>query len=187
MKLYVKSSLTSEYIDKNSEAGIIVQNIKNVLQDIISTEFEGILYEEALDYFNIVEIKEYGYPIQVMIEIDESLIQLNGPVVLEDIRNDIERRLDSDMTVTLLNNGIIKIRANNKYYPLPSNRKFEFLRREFPKGCRIELDYMDDIYAPPIGTKGTVIGVDDAGNIMVKWDNGSGLSIAYGADKCHRI
>lgn len=43
---------------------------------------------------------------------------------------------------------------------------------------------MDDIQAPPIGTKGTVIEVDDIGSIMVAWDNGSGLSVAYGADIC---
>ncbi len=32
---------------------------------------------------------------------------------------------------------------------------------------------MDDIQAPPVGTKGTVRGVDDIGSIMVSWDNGS--------------
>ena len=41
--------------------------------------------------------------------------------------------------------------------------------------------------APPIGTKGTVIGVDDIGSIMVRWDNGCGLSVAYGVDRCIRI
>ena len=43
---------------------------------------------------------------------------------------------------------------------------------------------MDDPQAPPIGTRGTVIGVDDIGSIMVDWDNGSGLSVAYGEDRC---
>lgn len=33
----------------------------------------------------------------------------------------------------------------------------------------------------------TVLGVDDAGSIMVKWDNGCSLSVVYGADRCHRI
>ena len=45
---------------------------------------------------------------------------------------------------------------------------------------------MDDPQAPPIGTHGTVIGVDDIGSIMVRWDNGSGLSVAYGEDSCRR-
>jgi hypothetical protein len=34
---------------------------------------------------------------------------------------------------------------------------------------------MDDIQAPPAGTKGTVYGVDDTGSLLVHWDNGSGL------------
>ena len=46
---------------------------------------------------------------------------------------------------------------------------------------------MDDIQAPPIGTRGTVIGVDDIGSIVVKWDNGSSLHIVYGEDVCKKI
>ena len=34
---------------------------------------------------------------------------------------------------------------------------------------------------------GTVRGVDDTGSIMVKWDNGSGLSVVYGEDKCRSL
>ncbi|QBX15554.1 hypothetical protein Javan191_0023 [Streptococcus phage Javan191] len=45
---------------------------------------------------------------------------------------------------------------------------------------------MDDIQAPPTGTKGTVRGVDDIGSIMVSWDNGSSLSLAYGVDTFRR-
>ena len=42
---------------------------------------------------------------------------------------------------------------------------------------------MDDPQAPPIGTLGTVKGVDDTGSIMVNWDNGSSLNVVYGEDK----
>ena len=63
----------------------------------------------------------------------------------------------------------------------------EKLRKEFPVGCRIVLDEMDDRQAPPIGTQGTCNGVDDAGNILVSWDTGSHLNVAYGADSCHRV
>ena len=61
------------------------------------------------------------------------------------------------------------------------------LRENYPKGARVELVQMDDFQAPPIGTQGTVIGVDDIGSIMVHWDNGSGLSVAWGVDSCRRI
>ena len=62
----------------------------------------------------------------------------------------------------------------------------ERLKKQYPAGCRVELLHMDDFQAPPVGTKGTVIGVDDIGSIMVRWDNGSGLSVAYGEDSCRR-
>jgi hypothetical protein len=46
---------------------------------------------------------------------------------------------------------------------------------------------MDDVQAPPTGTKGTVWGVDDTGSIMVQWDNGSSLNVVYGIDSCKII
>lgn len=69
----------------------------------------------------------------------------------------------------------------------PDKKTIERLRAEYPVGCRIVLDEMDDKQAPKIGTQGACMGVDDAGNIMVSWDNGSHLNIAYGADSCHRV
>lgn len=63
----------------------------------------------------------------------------------------------------------------------------EQLRQEFPAGTRVKLLKMDDEQAPPIGTLGTVYGVDDMGSIIVKWDNGCGLSVVYAADKCRKI
>ena len=50
-----------------------------------------------------------------------------------------------------------------------------------------ELVKMDDIQGQPVGIKGTVIGVDDIGSIMVAWDNGSSLHIVYGEDMCKKI
>ena len=43
----------------------------------------------------------------------------------------------------------------------PSRETVERVRREYPAGTRVELVRMDDVQAPPIGTKGTVTGVDD--------------------------
>ena len=61
------------------------------------------------------------------------------------------------------------------------------LRERYPKGTRVELVKMDDAQAPPVGTLGTVRGVDDMGSIMVAWDNGCGLSMAYGEDICRKV
>jgi len=66
----------------------------------------------------------------------------------------------------------------------PSKEIVQMLRKKYLAGTRVELVEMDDAQAPPMGTKGTVWGVDDTGSIMVHWDNGSGLHIIYGIDKC---
>ncbi len=65
----------------------------------------------------------------------------------------------------------------------PNEQTIERLRNTYPVGTRIELIEMDDVQAPPIGTKGTVRGVDDIGSVLVDWDNKSGLSLAYGVDR----
>ena len=67
---------------------------------------------------------------------------------------------------------------------MPSKEVIERLREQYPEGSRVELIRMDDPQAPPAGTKGTVQGVDDIGSIMVSWDTGSSLSVAYGEDEC---
>ena len=69
----------------------------------------------------------------------------------------------------------------------PHKEVVEQLRREFPAGCRVELLQMEDPQAPPIGTNGTVRGVDDSGSIMVAWDTGSGLNVVYGVDVCRKV
>lgn len=69
----------------------------------------------------------------------------------------------------------------------PSREIVEQVRIEYPKGTRVELVRMDDDQVPPIGTKGTVIGVDDTASIMVRWDNGSSLHVVYGEDRCRKL
>ncbi len=69
----------------------------------------------------------------------------------------------------------------------PSKEVIERLKEKYPAGSRVELIKMDDVQAPPPGTKGTVIGVDDIGSIMVSWDNGSSLNVAFGEDSCRKI
>lgn len=70
---------------------------------------------------------------------------------------------------------------------LISRETLAVLREQFPSGTRVELLKMDDPQAPPLGTQGTVMGVDDIGSIMVRWANGSTLSVVYGEDLCRKI
>lgn len=57
------------------------------------------------------------------------------------------------------------------------------LRERYPVGTRVRLVMMEDPFAPPIGTLGTVKGVDDIGSLLVEWDNGSSLNVLYGVDQ----
>lgn len=92
----------------------------------------------------------------------------------------------ADNRVTILGN----IRKMKKYVEQLDNQDKDWLdklKKAYPKGTRVKLVRMDDVQAPPIGTKGTVEGVDDIGSILVKWDNGSSLNVVYGEDKVERL
>lgn len=63
----------------------------------------------------------------------------------------------------------------------------EKTREEYPAGTRVELVKMDDFQAPPVGTKGTVRGVDDTASLLIDWDNGSSLNVIFGEDVVRKI
>ena len=65
--------------------------------------------------------------------------------------------------------------------------KVDFLRKMYPVGCKVVLHHMDDPQAPPSGTKGEVMFVDDIGQIHVKWENGSSLALNVKLDSFSRI
>ena len=69
----------------------------------------------------------------------------------------------------------------------PDDRTVEMLRKRYPAGTRVELIRMEDPQAPPAGTRGTVTGVDDAGSLLMRWDNGSALNVVYGEDIVRKV
>jgi len=59
---------------------------------------------------------------------------------------------------------------------------------EFKTGDRIELVNTTDSYTNlKPGDRGVVRGVDDLGNILIQWDNGSSLSMIPGVDEIKKI
>ena len=64
----------------------------------------------------------------------------------------------------------------------PSREQIPALRERYPGGTLVELLSMDDPQAPPTGTRGEVMGVDDAGQLLVRWATGSSLSLIPGVD-----
>lgn len=69
----------------------------------------------------------------------------------------------------------------------PDRKTVERIRAQYPAGTRVRLLSMDDPQAPPIGTEGTVLGVDDAGHIMMSWDSGGSLNLVYGVDRFQTV
>jgi hypothetical protein len=66
---------------------------------------------------------------------------------------------------------------------LPTRDQVERIRRQYPKGTRVELVSMSDPYTTlKAGDQGVVELVDDTGTIFVNWDNGSTLGAVYGED-----
>ncbi|MGX7092399.1 MULTISPECIES: DUF4314 domain-containing protein [Aerococcaceae] len=61
------------------------------------------------------------------------------------------------------------------------------IKSNYPHGTRIELLKMDDDQAPPIGTQGIVLAVDDLGSLLVAWDNGSSLNVLDGIDVVRKL
>ena len=66
-----------------------------------------------------------------------------------------------------------------------SNAEKAVLMKMYPRGCRVELEYMgpDQCSKLECGDLGTVISIDDAGQVHISWDNGGSLALAYKVDR----
>ncbi len=81
---------------------------------------------------------------------------------------------------------ILRLCDERRITPLKNN-ELEKLRSQFPAGTRVELVEMDDPQVPLPGTRGSVQGVDDAGQLLMRWDTGSGLNVIWGEDKIRKV
>lgn len=73
-------------------------------------------------------------------------------------------------------------------FRMPTEKEILRIRTMYPVGTRIELIEMDDPYTTlKPGDMGTVQGVDDAGQIMMRWDKGGSLSLIPGEDSFRRV
>lgn len=71
---------------------------------------------------------------------------------------------------------------------IPNSEELEKLKKQYPPGTRVRLEYMGDMQAPPPGTEGTVKCVDSAGTVHITWDNGSSLgAVPGGVDRIETV
>lgn len=77
-------------------------------------------------------------------------------------------------------------KGNNMGFP--SREEVERLRSIYPPGRIVMLVEMrDEPQAPLEGTVGEIRGVDDVGSVLVRWDNGSSLSLIPSVDKFYLL
>ena len=91
----------------------------------------------------------------------------------------VERNMD--------NSDCSKYNENTMMEKWPSSSEIAVLHDMYPKGTRVRLVEMNDSYAPPVGTEGTVFYVDNAASININWDNGCSLSAIYGVDRIEQL
>ena len=70
---------------------------------------------------------------------------------------------------------------------IPNEKELERIRGEYPAGTIIELIEMNDSQAPPFGTLGEVLGVDGAGDLLMRWATGSRLKIIISEDRFRKV
>ena len=68
-----------------------------------------------------------------------------------------------------------------------TSKEIAEIRLKYPPGTRLMLIIMEDSYAVPSGTRGTVDYVDDAGQIHMNWDNGRSLAIVPQIDQFRKL
>ena len=70
---------------------------------------------------------------------------------------------------------------------IPSENELDRIRKEYPVGTIIELISMSDKFAPPKGTLGEIIGVDDLGDLEMLWSTGSSLKVILSEDRIRKV
>ena len=67
---------------------------------------------------------------------------------------------------------------------LPTEEIVDIISKRYPAGTRIRLLKMADDPCPvPVGTEGTVTGVDSEASLLVEWDNGQSLNVIHLIDR----
>ena len=69
----------------------------------------------------------------------------------------------------------------------PDAETVKRIKDKYPEGTKVRLVRMEDRQAPPTGTIGTVMYVDDVATVHVAWSNGSSLGVVYGDDYCEKV
>ena len=130
-----------------------------ICEDILTLEYLYYINNEK-DVYKTIEVKEKNGMLNVKVY-PEKIVKDIKIEELEDIFEVLEKQI-----------------SKNK----PSIDEINNIKKKITEGTRIELIKMYDLNALPCGSKGIVKGIDDVGNIIMNWDNGSTIPLVIGTD-----
>lgn len=130
-----------------------------ICEDVLTLEYLYYINNEK-DVYKTIEVKEKNGMLNIKVY-PEKIVKNIEIEELEDIFEVLDKQI-----------------SKNK----PSIDEINNIKKKITEGTRIELLKMYDLNALQCGAKGTVKGIDDAGNIMMNWDNGSTIPLVIGTD-----
>ena len=186
-------------LNKNGEDGIIVYSAGQAFATYsahipYAREIYRLIQYPELDEFNAyMERTVDKYVLQAKANNQNGIYRL----LVDDIRSEFGDSLFNENVFL----NVMQTRPEFEYVEFDGEEYFFKVEQEYanmsqpvsekemyPKGTRIELNVMNDPFAPvPSGTRGTVDHVDDMGQIHMRWDNGRTLALVPGEDSFRKL
>lgn len=143
-------------------------------------QFFHIAYDKEGIYHN-PQFNSIG---SVLCNYPENNIPIYGNIIIFKNNNFLNQQETIEAHNLILKNlEKIKKIENQLKSILPPKGTIKLLKELLPANTKIKLIEMNDPQAPEPGTIGTIQAIDDIGNIKVKWENNTSLSLIYNIDK----
>lgn len=146
----------------------IIEALLTLAEDYIDV-FDTTINEDTLVLKYMKDNKIYN-----ILEIDE----VDKKLVVSFKNEKMSRTVDIEGLKDILD--IYKMQNSSTVL---TQEEIQKIKGTYKKGSKIYLIKMYDLFAPPSKTIGIVAGIDDAGHIMMNWENGSTLSLVLGVDQ----
>jgi hypothetical protein len=174
---FINDSLSSEYINAK------MQEFKDVIVDTLElADFSWLIDQGKLNItfspnnWESQADSAFHYEIKYNFDLDELKLE---KVINE---NSYDEEVEFFQDISSIEEGLDIIEKD--IYDIIGVSESDRFKDSDLTGKRIELVRMEDPYTNlKPGDKGTCEGVDDMGHILMKWDNGSSLSIVPEVDE----
>lgn len=141
--------------------------------DILNTDFHNIELQEI--YFE-------NNNIDIIVNYEGNELSMTQPIDMRKIRKPKDINKFTEPIVDGLSNQIKELNTDiiNESISYPNREQVNKIKEKYKPGTRIKLISMtdeDDNTKIPEGTYGTIMEVDDIGQLQMKWDNGRTLAV----------